>query len=229
MWTGDGMLPWACSACAMQACCKLYLAFRLAKAMGRRGRMLCALLCREAGGYRQWMWEKLAITGRRWRTMLFGRRSMDAYLQSQVRAQQLPSCLWHLLMFQFSDDGENQQPVLAAMCSILMLWVQCADLTATYEPLIRAELHWWEERGITADLLERSADQARASPSVILPSLLLQHSGMWEPLSNGVTGGQEAAAGTVQGVHAALRMRALRGPVPHLVICRSSSTVTGCT
>ena len=39
---------------------------------------------REAGGYAQWAWEKAVITGRRWRTMVFGRPSMQGYLQSQV-------------------------------------------------------------------------------------------------------------------------------------------------
>ena len=39
---------------------------------------------REAGGYAQWAWEKAAITGRRWRTMVFGRPSMQGYLASQV-------------------------------------------------------------------------------------------------------------------------------------------------
>lgn len=39
-----------------------------------------------------------------------------------------------------------------------MLAVQCGDLVHTYEPLIREELHWWEEKGITQDLLDRSTD-----------------------------------------------------------------------
>ncbi len=36
--------------------------------------------------------------------------------------------------------------------------VQCGNLVQTYEPLIREELHWWEQKGITKDLLDRSTD-----------------------------------------------------------------------
>ena len=43
-------------------------------------------------------------------------------------------------------------------CMIVLLCLQCMHLIATYEPLIRNELHWWVEKGITADLLDRSQD-----------------------------------------------------------------------
>ena len=35
---------------------------------------------------------------------------------------------------------------------------QCKGLAQDYEPLIREELHWWKETGITSELLERSKD-----------------------------------------------------------------------
>lgn len=36
--------------------------------------------------------------------------------------------------------------------------MQCGDLVQIYDPLIKEELHWWEEKGITKDLLDRSTD-----------------------------------------------------------------------
>ena len=37
---------------------------------------------------------------------------------------------------------------------------QCADLLQEYKPLVAEALHWWAGGGITADLLNRSVDQA---------------------------------------------------------------------
>lgn len=43
-------------------------------------------------------------------------------------------------------------------CVDLGRGVQCKNLVQTYEPLIQQELHWWEKKGITKDLLDRSTD-----------------------------------------------------------------------
>jgi hypothetical protein len=45
------------------------------------------MFVREAGGWTPWLKEKAGMTGRRWRTMLFGKRSMDDYLEGEVRKQ----------------------------------------------------------------------------------------------------------------------------------------------
>ena len=42
--------------------------------------------------------------------------------------------------------------------------MQCGDLVQTYKPLIRDELHWWQEKGITKDLLDRSTDAKVCRP-----------------------------------------------------------------
>ncbi|BDA45764.1 Protein O-glucosyltransferase 2 [Coccomyxa sp. Obi] len=76
-----------------------------------------AYINREAGDWMPWLKEKAGITGRRWRTVLFGRKSVKQFLKTE-----------------------------------------CGNLVQTYEPLIREELHWWEQKGITKDLLDRSTD-----------------------------------------------------------------------
>ncbi len=48
--------------------------------------------------------------------------------------------------------------VTASAGAYLHFVVQCANLVQTYAPLIREELHWWEQKGITKDLLDRSID-----------------------------------------------------------------------
>lgn len=41
--------------------------------------------CREAGGWMPWLKEKAGMTGRRWRTVLFGRKTVKRFLKTEVR------------------------------------------------------------------------------------------------------------------------------------------------
>jgi hypothetical protein len=41
---------------------------------------------REVAGWMPWLKEKTGITSRRWRTVLFGRKKIDDFLDSEVRA-----------------------------------------------------------------------------------------------------------------------------------------------